>query len=123
MATRTSWLRVLTPALLKSSWIVAFTAVSDVCSRAEISLLDRPSRMQRRTSRCLSVSDLTLTLVTGTGSYAFALTGTWGFQWAGIASDPVVDGFSGGAHLLDLGTGRTIEWISTGRWLAQNGMR
>ena len=48
----------------------------------------------------------------------FGLTGTWGFQWAGIASDPVVDGFSGGAHLLDLSTGRTLEWISTGRWLA-----
>ena len=29
----------------------------------------------------------------------FALTGTWGFQWAGIASDPVVDGFSGGAQI------------------------
>lgn len=53
----------------------------------------------------------------------FALTGTWGFQWAGIASDPVVDGFSGGAHLLDLGTGRTIEWISTGGWLAESRMR
>ena len=53
----------------------------------------------------------------------FALTGTWGFQWAGIASDPVVDGFSGGAHLLDLGTGRTIEWMSTRRWLAEGGAR
>lgn len=47
-----------------------------------------------------------------------ALTGTWGFHWAKISSQPVVDGFSGGAHLLDLGTGRTIEWMSTGRWLA-----
>jgi hypothetical protein len=54
---------------------------------------------------------------------SFALTGTWGFQWAGVASGPVIDGFSGGAHLLDLGTGRTIEWISTSRWLAQRGMR
>ncbi|HWW49788.1 MAG TPA: hypothetical protein VNZ94_18320 [Xanthobacteraceae bacterium] len=53
----------------------------------------------------------------------FALTGTWGFQWAVIASAPVVDGFSGGAHLLDLGTGRTIEWISTSRWLAESGTR
>jgi hypothetical protein len=53
----------------------------------------------------------------------FGLTGTWGFQWAGVAPDPVVDGFSGGAHLLDLGTGRTIEWISTGRWLAESRMR
>lgn len=54
---------------------------------------------------------------------AFALSGAWGFQWAGIASDPVVDGFFGGAHLLDLSTGRTIKWISTGRWLAEAGVR
>ena len=49
---------------------------------------------------------------------SFGLTGRWGFQWANIASDPVVNGFSGGAHLLDLATGETIEWISTGRLLA-----
>ena len=49
---------------------------------------------------------------------ALALTGRWGFQWAGIASDPVVDGFSGGTHVLDLATGETIAWTSTGRWLA-----
>ena len=53
----------------------------------------------------------------------FGLTGTWGFQCAGVASEPVVDGFSGGAHLLDLSTGRTIEWISTGRWLAEGDAR
>ncbi|MBN9241244.1 MAG: hypothetical protein J0I98_00455 [Mesorhizobium sp.] len=29
----------------------------------------------------------------------------------------IVDGFSGGAHVLDLATGQTVEWISTGRWL------
>jgi hypothetical protein len=49
---------------------------------------------------------------------AFGLTGRWGFQWANIASEPVVDGFSGGAHVLDLSTGQTLEWTSTGRWLA-----
>lgn len=49
---------------------------------------------------------------------AFGLAGRWGFQWAGIASTPVVDGFSGGAHVLDLATGETIAWMSTGRWLA-----
>lgn len=49
---------------------------------------------------------------------AFGLTGRWGFQWAGIASNPVVDGFSGGAHVLDLASGQTIAWMSTGRWLA-----
>jgi hypothetical protein len=49
---------------------------------------------------------------------AFGLAGRWGFQWAGIASNPVVEGFSGGAHVLDLATGETIAWMSTGRWLA-----
>ncbi|MCP3404794.1 hypothetical protein [Bradyrhizobium sp. CCGB01] len=48
---------------------------------------------------------------------AFGLTGRWGFRWANIASNPVVDGFSGGAQLLDLSTGRTLEWMSTGRLL------
>lgn len=50
---------------------------------------------------------------------AFALKGRWEFQWAGTASNPVVDGFSGGAHVLDLATGQTIEWMSSGRWLTE----
>lgn len=54
---------------------------------------------------------------------SFRLTGRWGFHWAGIASDPVVDGFSGGAHILDLASGDTIAWMSTGRWLAEGGAR
>lgn len=54
---------------------------------------------------------------------AFGLTGRWGFQWAGIASNPVVDGLSGGAHILDLTSGRTIAWMSTSRWLAEGGAR
>ncbi|OJY74069.1 MULTISPECIES: hypothetical protein [unclassified Rhizobium] len=53
----------------------------------------------------------------------FKLTGRWGFQWAGVASDPVIDGFSGGAHILDLASGRTLAWMSTGRWLAEGGAR
>lgn len=61
---------------------------------------------------------LAITFVTRCAE-AFGLTGRWGFQWANIASDPVVDGFSGGAHVLDLSTGQTLEWISTGRWLAE----
>ncbi len=60
---------------------------------------------------------LAITFVTRCAE-AFGLTGPWGFQWAGIASTPVVDGFTGGAHLLDLATGETIAWMSTGRWLA-----
>ena len=49
---------------------------------------------------------------------AFGLAGRWGFQWAGVASEPRIDGFSGGAHVLDLTTGQTVEWMSSGRWLA-----
>lgn len=60
---------------------------------------------------------LAITFVTRCAE-AFGLTGLWGFQWANVASNPVVDGFSGGAHVLDLATGATVEWISTGRWLA-----
>lgn len=59
---------------------------------------------------------LAITFVTRCAA-AFGLTGRWGLQWANIASDPVVDGFSGGAHVLVLATGQTVEWISTGRWL------
>ena len=49
---------------------------------------------------------------------AFGLAGRWGFQWAGVASEPRVDSFTGGAHVLDLTTGQSIEWMSSGRWLA-----
>ena len=60
---------------------------------------------------------LAITFVTRCAE-AFGLIGRWGLQWANIASDPVVNGFSGGAHVLDLSTGATVEWMSTGRWLA-----
>ena len=64
-----------------------------------------------------SDQQLAITFVTRCAE-AFGLTGRWGFQWAGIASNPVIDGFMGGAHVLDLATGQTIAWMSTGRWLA-----
>ena len=60
---------------------------------------------------------LAITFVTRCAE-TFKLTGRWGFQWAGTASNPVVDGFSGGAHVLDLATGETIALMSTCRWLA-----
>ncbi len=60
---------------------------------------------------------LAITFVTRCAE-ALALSGRWGFQWAGIASKPLVDGFSGGAHVLDLATGETIAWMSTSQWLA-----
>ena len=49
----------------------------------------------------------------------FGLTGKWGFQYANTCSRPRLDGFGGGAHVLDLATGETVDWIYTDGWLAQ----
>jgi hypothetical protein len=48
----------------------------------------------------------------------FGLTGRWGFQYANTCSKPRLDGFGGGAHVLDLATGETVDWIYTDGWLA-----
>ena len=48
----------------------------------------------------------------------FQLTGRWGFQYANTCSKPRLDGFSGGAHVLDLDAGETIAWTYTDGWLA-----
>lgn len=48
----------------------------------------------------------------------FRLTGRWGFQYANSCSKPRLDGFGGGAHALDLGTGEQLDWICTDVWLA-----
>jgi len=48
----------------------------------------------------------------------FQLTGRWGFQYANTCSKPRLDGFGGGAHVLDLGAGETIAWTYTDGWLA-----
>ena len=48
---------------------------------------------------------------------AFALKGRWGFQYANTCSQPRLDGFGGGAHVLDLATGETIGWTCTEAWL------
>jgi hypothetical protein len=50
---------------------------------------------------------------------AFGLTGRWGFQTANICSEPRINAFGGGAHVLDLSTGRPVAWIHTNRWLAR----
>jgi hypothetical protein len=50
---------------------------------------------------------------------AFSLTGRWGFQYANTCSKPRLDGFGGGAHVLDLATGETMDWIYTDGWLAR----
>lgn len=48
----------------------------------------------------------------------FSLTGLWGMQWANSCSRPRIDGFAGGAHVLDLATGETVDWINTDGWLS-----
>jgi hypothetical protein len=49
----------------------------------------------------------------------FHLTGRWGFRYANTCSRPRLDGFGGGAHVLDLATGETVAWIYTNGWLAE----
>ena len=49
----------------------------------------------------------------------FQLTGRWGFQYANTCSRPRLDGFGGGAHVLDLATGETVAWTYTDGWLAE----
>ena len=49
----------------------------------------------------------------------FQLTGRWGFQYANTCSRPRLDGFGGGAHVLDLATGETLAWTYTDGWLAE----
>ena len=50
---------------------------------------------------------------------AVGLKGHWGFQWANTCSQPRINAFSGGAHVLDLSTGRPVAWIRTNGWLAR----
>lgn len=49
----------------------------------------------------------------------FGLKGRWGFQYANTCSKPRLNGFGGGAHVLDLATGATVDWIYTDGWLEQ----
>ena len=49
----------------------------------------------------------------------FGLKGRWGFQYANSCSQPRVDAFGGGAHVVDLNTGKTIAWTYTDGWLAR----
>jgi len=48
----------------------------------------------------------------------FDLKGRWGFCWALTCSRPRLDGFGGGAQLLDLGAGQSLDWIDCSHWLA-----
>lgn len=49
---------------------------------------------------------------------AFGLTGLWGFQYANTCSRLRPDAFGGGAHVLDLATGETVDWTDSDGWLA-----
>lgn len=49
---------------------------------------------------------------------AFGLTGLWGMQYANTCSRPRIDRLGGGAHVLDLATGETVDWIYTDGWLS-----
>lgn len=46
------------------------------------------------------------------------LQGVWGFRYADTCSRPLLDGFDGGAHVIDLSARKSIAWINTDQWLA-----
>lgn len=48
---------------------------------------------------------------------ALNLQGQWGFTWALTCSRLRLDGFGGGAHLIDLGRRETIAWVDTEHWI------
>ncbi len=48
----------------------------------------------------------------------FDLKGRWGFCWALTCSRPRLDGFGGGAQLLDLGARKSLAWVDCSQWLA-----
>ena len=50
---------------------------------------------------------------------AFDMKGVWGFTWSHSCSKPRVDSFGGGAHVLDLGTGKTIGDIDCNQFVAE----
>ncbi len=48
---------------------------------------------------------------------AFNLQGLWGFRWCLSCSKARLDGYGGGAQLLDLGARCSLSWIDTEHWL------
>jgi hypothetical protein len=46
------------------------------------------------------------------------LSGLWGFEYSLSCSRPRLDGFGGGAHVIDLSARKSIGWTSTSEWLA-----
>ena len=47
----------------------------------------------------------------------FDLRGRWGFRWALTCSRPRLDGFGGGAQLLDLGARQSLAWVDCEHWV------
>lgn len=50
---------------------------------------------------------------------AFDLKGRWGFCWALSCSRPRLDGFGGGAQLIDLGARKSLAWVDCADWMAR----
>ena len=51
------------------------------------------------------------------------LQGLWGFRWGLTASRPVLDGYGGGAQLLDLGARKSVSWVDCEHWLVEEAAR
>jgi hypothetical protein len=49
---------------------------------------------------------------------AFGLTGRWGFVWALTCTRARLDGFGGGAQVLDLAARKSLDWIDCSHWLS-----
>ncbi len=54
---------------------------------------------------------------------AFDLQGRWGFCWALTCSRGGLDGFGGGAQVLDLGRRKSLAWTDCSQWLADSSRR
>ena len=54
---------------------------------------------------------------------AFDLQGLWGFRFALTCSKPLLDGYGGGAQLLDLGGRRSLCWLDSEHWLHEEAAR
>jgi hypothetical protein len=50
---------------------------------------------------------------------AFDLQGVWAFTWAHICSEPRLDAFGGGAHVIDLGKRATVADLDCAAWVSR----
>ncbi len=50
---------------------------------------------------------------------AFNLQGRWGFVWSQTCSRPRLDGFGGGAQVIDLSRRESLEWVDCQHWVAE----